>query len=176
MLYYGAVIKFLSSRSKWRFTRNILRKYYACFVTFSFPIWSSLTSSLLSHNRCYGQLNYSSNSVPLHPFMTYWYSDLSEEWDINNKKLRHIYDGKINWVQFGLKSYTWFQNRMSAQRKFWFEITSMIYHVTPSNREILNHVTVHLIMANVSLFDVTKFFLVSSLTLFFNIITFAQNK
>ena len=94
-LYYRAVIKFLSSRSKWRFTRNILRKYYTCFVTFSFPIWSSLTSSLFSHNRCYGQLNDSSNSVPLHPFMTYWYSDLSIEWDINNKKLRHIYDGKI---------------------------------------------------------------------------------
>ena len=163
MLYDRAVIKFLSSRSKWRFTRNISRKYYTCFVTFSFPIWSSLTSSLLSHNRCYGQLNDSSNSVPLHPFMTYWYSDLSEEWDSVIKNWGTYTMVKLNWVQFGLKSYTWFQNRMSTQRKFWFEITSMIYHVTPSNREILNHVTVHLIMANVSLFDVTKFFLVSSL-------------
>ena len=93
--YYRAVIKFLSSRSKWRFTCNILRKYYTCFVTFSFPIWSSLTSSLFSHNRCYGQLNDSSNSVPLHPFMTYWDSDLSKQWEIDNKKLRHIYNGKI---------------------------------------------------------------------------------
>ena len=87
-LYYRAVIKVLSSRNKWRFTRYFSRKYYTWFVTFSFPIWSSLTSSLLSHNRCYGQLNDSSNSVPLHPFMTYWDSDLSKEWEINNKKLR----------------------------------------------------------------------------------------
>ena len=27
--------------------------------------------------------------------MTYWDSDLSKEWEIDNKKLRHIYNGKI---------------------------------------------------------------------------------
>ena len=43
---------------------------------------------------------------------------------------------KLNPVQFGPKSYAWFQNRMSAHREFWFEITSMIYHVTTRNREI----------------------------------------
>ena len=173
MLYYRAVIKFLSSRSKWRFTRNISRKYYTCFVTFSCSIWPSLTSSLLGDNWCYGQLNNSSNSVPLLPFITYWDSDLSKEWEIDNKKLRHIMV-KLNRVQFGPNSYAWFQNRTSAHRAFWIEITSMIYHITTRNREIYNNVTVNHIMANVSLFDMTKFFVVSSL--FINIITFAQSK
>ena len=33
---------------------------------------------------------------------------------------------ELSGVQFGLKSYAWFQNRTSAQRKVWFEIASMI--------------------------------------------------
>ena len=71
MLYYGAVIKFLSSRSKWRFTRYFSRKYYTWFVTFSFPIWSSLTSSLLSHNRCYRQPLMT--ALTLYPYILLWH-------------------------------------------------------------------------------------------------------
>ena len=33
---------------------------------------------------------------------------------------------ELSGVQFGLKSYAWFQNQTSAQREFEFEITSMI--------------------------------------------------
>ena len=59
--------------------------------------------------------------------MTYWDSDLSKEWEIDNKKPRHIYNGKIElsavWskiimhdfkieqahtASFDLKSQVWF--------------------------------------------------------------------
>ena len=162
MLYYRAVIKFLSSRSKWRFTRNISRKYYTCFVTFSFPIWSSLTSSLLSHNRCYRQPLMT--ALTLYPYILLWHIG-TVIWVKNEKLIIKNWGTyimvKLNRVQFGPNSYAWFQNRTSAHRAFWIEITSMIYHITTRNREIYNNVTVNHIMANVSLFDMTKFFLVS---------------
>ena len=132
-LYYRGVIKFLSSRSKWRFTRNISRKYYTCFVTFSFPIWSSLTSSVLSHNRCYGQLNDSSNSVPLHPFMTYRDSGLSKEWEIDNKKLRHIYNGKIELNAVSVVQTHMHDFKIERAHTVHFDLKSQ---VTTRNREI----------------------------------------
>ena len=46
-----AVIKFWSSPGKWRFTCNISQKIYS--VISSFPLWSPVTSSEISHNRCY---------------------------------------------------------------------------------------------------------------------------
>ena len=45
------VIKFWSSPGKWRFTCNISQKIYS--VISSFPLWSPVTSSEISHNRCY---------------------------------------------------------------------------------------------------------------------------
>ena len=47
-----AVIKFWSSCSKWRFTRNLPQKNFS--VTFGFPLWSPVTSSELNCGRCYG--------------------------------------------------------------------------------------------------------------------------
>ena len=51
-LYFSndrTVIKF--SSSKLRFTCNPLTKIYC--LTYSFPVWSPVTSSELSYNRCY---------------------------------------------------------------------------------------------------------------------------
>lgn len=47
-----AVIKFWSSCSKWRFTRNLPQKNFS--ITFGFPLWSPVTSSELNCGRCYG--------------------------------------------------------------------------------------------------------------------------
>ena len=52
LLLSRAVIKFFSSRSKIRFTRNISQKIYS--ASFSFLLWSPVTSSEFSRNRCYG--------------------------------------------------------------------------------------------------------------------------
>ena len=105
-------------------------------------------------------------ALTLYPYILLWHIG-TVIW-VKNEKLTIKNWGtyimvKLNWVQFGPNSYAWFQNRTSAHRAFWIEITSMIYHITTRNREIYNNVTVNHIMANVSLFDMTKFFLVSSL-------------
>ena len=64
--------------------------------------------------------------------MTYWDSDLSKEWEIDNKKLRHIYNGKIE------LSATLVQNHMhdfkiERAHTVSFDLKSQ---VTTRNREI----------------------------------------